>query len=221
MLGEKLIQAYFTSAKALLKKGLDSEARLEQAIDKIELHAEKLHDQLEKHAPHLLTADETEISLIAEVGSDAIGTNTLAETNLAATLIKRPLVSVALASAESFAAAEGGAQVTAVATFSDVEGDDYSFTKVKTVTGSNFQVSKEILVGIDLLFWEGPDVEIVKEKNLIKDRLQTDIEDANVATVEFSAHAESENTLIYVAADATVVENVLSTAYVSAELFIA
>ena len=215
----ELIKSFFKDAKGLLAAGLKDAAVFELAIDRVESLAATLYQKIEKQAPRLLTVDETTMSISAQVGADAIGTDTVAKVSLDATLIERPLVTIGLATAISFAAAE----VTAVATFTGCPGADVSFTKIKTFSGENFEACKEMLVGIDLSFLDlnDRDLDFTRETNVLANGLRADIGEGNLATVEFSVEAVGENTLAYVEADATVVEDMLSSAYVGADLYIA
>ena len=215
----ELIKSFFKDAKGLLAAGLKDAAVFELAIDQVESLAATLYQKIEKQAPRLLTVDETPMSISAQVGADAIGTDTVAKVSLDATLIERPLVTIGLATAISFAAAE----VTAVATFTGCPGADVSFTKIKTFSGENFEACKEMLVGIDLSFLDldDRDLDFTRETNVLANGLRADIGEGNLATVEFSVEAVGENTLAYVEADATVVEDMLSSAYVGADLYIA
>jgi hypothetical protein len=215
------IKAFYATSAFILKKGLSSDRAFDKAVDKIEKLAEKLYNKMEKFAPHMLTDDQSPMSLNAQVASDAIGTNTAAHSTLKAKLIDGPLVSVALASATSFAATEGGAEIAVSATFTNAPGADMAFTKVTKFSGKNFEAAREVMVAVDLQFWESPGFDFTRERNITSNRIVADVEDGNVATVKFHASAEGENTFVSVQTDALAVEDILSTSSISADLFIA
>lgn len=217
----RLIKDYFSSAQTILKSGLESPEDFESALDELDILADRLHDLVEKRAPYLLKEDTTPISLHAEVASESIGTSTLSGSSLSAALIQRDQYSIAVAKALSVAAVEGGEETTSVATFTSTPGADFSFTKVETFSGENFDAAAEMVFAIDFGFLEMSGIEILREANQLADTLRTDIDEGNVATVEIDLVAAGDDTAITTEIDAMVIADLLSSTSVSADLHIA
>lgn len=218
---EKLINTYNGSAKTLLKAGLKSPNAFEKTLDRLDELADRFYDLIEKRAPYLLEEDTTPTSLQAEVGSDSLGSNTLAASSLSAALIQGEHYSIAVAEAVSVAVADGGDELTFVSTFTGVPGADFSLTKTKTFSGKNYDAAMEAVVAVDFDFLDFDHVDILKTQNGKVGRWRADIEEGNVAKVEVDLVAKGENTAIWTEMDALAISDVLSTTSISADLYIA
>lgn len=215
------IGAVTKEMQILLNAGLRSETAFEAALVKLDAKAEKLYQFLQKVAPKALVADDTPLSLHAEVASDAIGTNTVAKTGLAATLVERPLYSVALASATSLAAADGDDAFAFASSFTGAAGADFAYTRTSSVTGSNFQMSKEVMVALDFSFLELAGVKLTKDVSVTADRIRAEVGEGNVATAEVDLLARGEHTAVIADVSVVTIEDFFSSSAVTADLFIA
>lgn len=207
--------------RSLLNAALKSEAAFEKALTKIDAKAQGLYTLLQRFAPKALTEDDSPMSLHAEVTSEALGINTVAKAGLTATLVERPLYTIAVASAVSISAVDGGDELAFASSFTGAPGADFAYTKVKTITGANFKISVETMVAIDFSFLELPGRTLTREVNVLADRVRAEIGQGNVATADVELFASAENTAIVADTSVLTIEDFFSSSTISADLFLA
>jgi hypothetical protein len=210
----------FGQVQRLLKKGDFSDDAIDRAVHKIAHLADKLEYAMSKSwflKP--LMQDDKPIALFAETAGDSIGEKTFAESHLKAGVMDFDNFSIAVASATSVAAAQGGAQFVSTASFASVSGADVSFTRAYNTTGANYSQSTELLFAVDFKFLKDLNLTLGRDRNIVTHKY-ADVPDANVARVEFNVVAEAENGAVDVVADALAIEDTLSTTYLGAEILI-
>ncbi len=193
-----------------------SDAAVDQAFVKVDAIASWL-DRITRYRPD---RDDSPLSMSLDGSGEAIGRDTIATADLNANVTDHGSVSIGTGRASFFAAAEGERPYATTDAYSNVDGADFVLTFDRTVTGQNWESTQHSVIALDFAAFElrNP-YAFTFERDLTSDTV-FDVSEGNVATADFEAEVEAEDSVLDIYADALAIEDAFSGSSIEATLAI-